>query len=775
MSLDTGDRLGRYAILAPIGAGGMGEVYRARDTELERDVAIKVLPEAVSQNPDRLERFRREAKAVARLSHPNILEIWDFGTEGDTTYAVTELLTGETLSARLESGSLGWRKAAEIGAAIADGINAAHRAGIVHRDLKPSNVFLTADGRVKVLDFGLARTIEAEESDGSRSPTVSNYTDPGSVLGTVGYMSPEQVRGEPAGQLSDIFSLGCVLYEMVCGRRAFLRDTAVETMNAILKEEPQDLRSLSGSLSPILAGSIGRCLEKRPEARFQSSQDLAFALRSAVQDDSGPVIRPTPEEKSIVVLPFDNLSPDPDQDYFADGLTEEIISDLAKVRAMRVISRTSAMQLKGTDKDLKTIGRELNVRYVLEGSVRRAGNNLRITAQLIEAQTDSHVWSDKYTGTLDDVFEIQEKVSRSIVDALELKLSSEESNTLAERPIDNPQAYDCYLRARAEYFRVAKDGLERARRTLEAGLELYGEDSYLYTGMAHVHLQYREYGYRMDDENLQKAADYTDKVVRMRPNAAEGHYLLGRIERYRGTYAVAVRHFERAFGVDPNHTDNLLFLGGAYSLQMGRQELGEHILSRVREIDPLAPLTLFCVGMSQMAAGQFDGAYSTFQQIVRLEPENWTAYVFITYILASQRRHDEVFDLIENISQCAPQDHITHWCVFFGHALRGNSIQAAAALTNEIREFVWKDPEIQRFGTAGFALLDERKQALDWLEHAIDCGWINYPLFAEIDPLLENIRGEERFKDLMDRIKPRWEDFEAGIDVSRLQPLGDGG
>jgi TolB-like protein len=292
MPLSAGDRLGRYEILGPLGAGGMGEVYRAHDERLDRDVAIKVLPEELAENPDRLARFEREAKAVAKLAHPNILEIHDYGREGDTTYSVTELLEGETLRERLEGGALGWRKAAETGAAIADGLGAAHEAGIVHRDLKPSNVFLTADGRVKVLDFGLARQHAVETHEGAtHAPTLSRPTDPGTVLGTVGYMSPEQVRGEPADHRSDIFSLGCVLYEMASGRQAFSRDTAVESMTAILREEPEDI-STSGIATPLdLAGSIQRCLEKRPESRFQSASDLAYNLRSLSSTSTPSMVR----------------------------------------------------------------------------------------------------------------------------------------------------------------------------------------------------------------------------------------------------------------------------------------------------------------------------------------------------------------------------------------------------------------------------------------------------------------------------------------------------
>jgi serine/threonine protein kinase/tetratricopeptide (TPR) repeat protein len=291
MPLSIGDRLGRYEILDPLGAGGMGEVYRARDTELDREVAIKVLPESVAGHPGRLARFEREAKSVATVAHPNILEIWDYGTDRGVAYAVTELLEGETLRDRLDGGGLGWRRAAEIGASIADGLATAHKAGIIHRDVKPSNIMLTADGRVKILDFGLARRRVFESGDReSGISTVAYDTTEGAIVGTVGYMSPEQVKGESVDGRSDIFSLGCVLYELVSGMRAFARDTAVETMAAILREEPEEIISITGVLVPVrFARTIERCLEKRPEARYQSASDLSYSLRTIAADSESSV------------------------------------------------------------------------------------------------------------------------------------------------------------------------------------------------------------------------------------------------------------------------------------------------------------------------------------------------------------------------------------------------------------------------------------------------------------------------------------------------------
>ena len=775
MSAEPGQMLSRYRVVEKIGAGGMGEVYRAHDKRLDRDVAIKVLPEAVARDPGRLARFEREAKTIARLSHPNILEIFDFGTEDEVTYAVTELLDGETLGERLESGSIGWRRAAEIAAAVADGLAAAHQAGVVHRDLKPSNVFVTHDGRVKILDFGLARTIEAAAAGDTKSPTVSRYTEPGSVLGTVGYMSPEQVRGAPADHRSDIFSLGCVLYEMIAERRAFARNTAAETMTAILREEPSDLGTLAPDGPPALANAVRRCLEKRPEARFQSGRDLAYVLRSVAQDESDPPAHAPSEEKSILVLPFTNLSADPENEYFSDGLTEEVIADLAKVRSLRVISRTSAMRLKGTDKPIEAISRALNTRYVLEGSVRKSGTDLRITAQLIDAPNDTHLWSEKYSGNLDDVFDIQEKVSRSIVDALELELNPEESRRLAERPIENIQAYECYLRARAEMLRGPEDGLERALRHLEVGLEIVGENVLLYTGMAEVYLQYYEYGFKTDERTLQNAAKYAGKVTELQPDSAERHYLAGRIERFRGTVLRAVRHFEKAFEINPNHTDNLLFLGAAYFCQVGKAILAEPFIKRIAEIDPLTPLTLFTLGNFQMMEGQLDRSLSTFQKIRRLEPENWFSMLWAVYVLAWQKKHDEACDLVDEMVRQGSHGYATEWCLFLKFALQGEKEKALEVLSDDAKRYFWNDPETTWLGASAHSLIGEKEEALDWLEHAIDRGWINYPLFSRNDPLLENIRGEERFKKLMDRIKPEWERFEARADLSGMPPASEGG
>ncbi|HEY6146474.1 MAG TPA: serine/threonine-protein kinase, partial [Thermoanaerobaculia bacterium] len=395
MPLAPGTRLGPYEILSALGSGGMGEVYRARDGRLERMVALKALPAHLAASADALARFEREAKAVAALSHPNILAIHDFGVENGTPYAVMELLEGATLGDRLSQSSISLRKSLEWGLQIARGLAAAHERGIIHRDLKPQNIFVTRDGLVKILDFGLARQDAAAGDDGSGDPT---GTQEGAILGTAGYMSPEQARGRPADHRSDLFSFGAILYEMLSGRRAFHKETAVETMVAILHEEPAPLSA--NDVPAEVEQIVSHCLEKAPEDRFQTARDLAFALQVADREtrfgrpdsDSTSAGRRAPSQKSsgvsvgppsIAVLPFRNMSADPAAEYFSDGMTEEIITALTGIPDLAVTARTSSFAFKGRDADVRQIGQELGVKTVLEGSVRQAGSRIRISAQLI--------------------------------------------------------------------------------------------------------------------------------------------------------------------------------------------------------------------------------------------------------------------------------------------------------------------------------------------------------------------------------------------------------
>ena len=460
MVLSDATRLGSYEILSPLGAGGMGEVYRARDGKLDREVAVKVLPDRLAADAEALSRFEREARAVAALSHPNILSIFDFGQDRGVFFAVMELLEGQTLREKLAAGPLPSRRAADYATQIAEGLSAAHARGVVHRDLKPENLFVTKDGYVKILDFGLAsrRPLNAagrEQAAASEHPRAKlNQTDvstafgtePGVVLGTVGYMAPEQARGEPADVRSDIFSFGAVLFEMLSGTRPFRRDSPAETLTAILRDEPPEMPEEVRHASPALERIARRCLEKDPDSRFQLARDLAFALEAIAGSPApGPsAIRTVGEtgerKRSVAVLFFKDLAGNPENAHLGLGLADSTITELALVKSLLV--RPTAAILRYRDRMItpEEAGRELGVEAVVDGSFQRSGSRLRVTVQLVSTSDGRSLWGSKIDTSLDDVFQMQDEVSRKIAEALEVELSPADERRLARaaRPSGKP-------------------------------------------------------------------------------------------------------------------------------------------------------------------------------------------------------------------------------------------------------------------------------------------------------------------------------------------------
>jgi serine/threonine protein kinase len=455
----------KYKILAELGRGGMGVVYKAKDTRLKRTVALKFLPAELTQDKEAKKRFIQEAQAAAALEHPNICTVYEVDEAEGQTFIAMSYIEGHSLKDKLQDGPIDVDGAKDIAIQVAEGLKEAHKKGIVHRDIKPANIMLDDEGRAKITDFGLAKLSWGVD-----------LTKPSTILGTVAYMSPEQAKGEEVDHRTDIWSLGAMLYEMLSGERPFKKSHEQALIHSILNDEPKPIAEIRANIPRQFEEIIYKALEKDTRTRYQSIQELMEDLKQSV-----PTTFPK-AEKSIVVLPFDDMSPGKDNEYFSDGLTEEVISDLSSIQSLRVISRTSAMMLKGTKKSMKTIGRELDVQYVLEGSVRKAGNNLRITAQLIDATSDAHLWAKKYSGTLDDVFDIQEKVSRSIVDALKLKLSPEENQRMSERPIENIKAYECYLKANAEISKYTEEGLNLGIRYLQNGLDILAQMPYFIRG-----------------------------------------------------------------------------------------------------------------------------------------------------------------------------------------------------------------------------------------------------------------------------------------------------
>ncbi len=628
-----GERLGPYEIVAAIGAGGMGEVWRARDERLGRDVAIKVLPAELASDPERVKRFEKEARATGTLNHPNILSIYDIGTYEGSPYLVEELLEGQTLREVLRGGPLPPRRAVEVAVQVAHGLSTAHGKGIVHRDLKPENLFVSAEGHVKILDFGLAKLTEVTAAAGEEreAETLVKSTELGVVLGTVGYMAPEQVRGMPCDHRADIFALGCVLYEMLSGRRAFKGPTPADTMSAILSKEPPPLVEAGGEVPASLQEIVSRCLEKRPPDRFSSAHDLALALQAASQAaPPGAILTRAPRLRRrwvligaavaaaallpltvalvfkvvgpghetqgakpprIVVLPFENLG-SPEDAYFAAGMAEEITSRLANVQGIGVISRTSAIQHDRTGKTVKQIGIDLGVDYVLEGSVRwehgqGKESRVRITPQLIRVADDTHVWADRYDRVLADVFAIQSEVAESAVKAMGVKLLPPEQTRLKEISTNDLEAYDLYLRGfellgRGETCEIFGAALEKFQAAVDR------DPGFAQALAITASMQLAMYWIGCDNrqEQLVKAKEAAERAVELRPDLAETHTALADYF-YRGLQDCqrALEEYATATSIQPSNSYALLGTGFVLRFQ-GRWAEAAEAWGKALELDP---------------------------------------------------------------------------------------------------------------------------------------------------------------------------------------------
>jgi non-specific serine/threonine protein kinase len=475
-----------------------------------------------------------------------------------------------------------------------------------------------------------------------------------------------------------------------------------------------------------------------------------------------PTERPSESEASIVVLPFDDISPSGDNEYFSDGLTEEIITDLSKVHVLRVISRTSAMKLKETDKSIQDIGRQLNVQYVLEGSVRKAGNDLRITAQLIDARDDSHVWAEKYTGTLDDVFDMQEKVSRSIVDALKVKLSPEEDLRISLRPIDNARAYEYYLRARKNIYMFTEEGLESALEHLQKGIDIVGDNALLYAGMGFVYWQYFNTGIKVDEGYLDKAEAYADKIFEMEPGSQHGHMILGLLEMTRGDPQQSINHFKHVLAFDPNNMDALHWLSVQYA-NVGRTSAAVPLLRRLEALEPLTDRSVVRTAWQSFVDGRFEEALNDVENFVATYPEYSDfvgARMIHILLLVYNRQFEDAVTMIDKFSMGLPRSYFSDMLLFMKYAMQKNKREALAIMTPEFETISRRDWQYAWMVAAAYALLSEKDIAVDWLESAVDRGFINYPFLSEYDPFLASLHGKERFEKLMERVESEWENFE---------------
>jgi len=659
-----GHTLGHYRIVEKIGEGGMGVVYRAHDERLDREVAIKVLPEEVAQSTDRLARFEREAKAVAALSHPNILEIFDFDTEGDVTYAVTELLEGETLREHLQTsrGPMPWRRVQEIGASVANGLGAAHGKGVVHRDIKPSNIFLCSDGRVKILDFGLAATHEAVDGEAETGSVEAPLTREGSVMGTVGYMAPEQVRGEPADHRSDIFALGCVLFEMLTGERAFKHDTNAETMAAILRDGPPALAETGVEVPPELEKTVRHCLEKNPEHRFQSAADIAFALDAGTAEPAVPaftseargpsrwlmpalatagilvmalgmVFGPEilerlgsqperPPIRSIAILPLENLTGDPEQAYFVDGLHEELIATFAQISGFdKVIAPTSVMGFRDSDTPVQEIGSQLGVAAVIAGSVRRSGKTVRATLQLIDARTEEHLWANNFDRELENILVLQTEVARAVADAVNLTLNRQEEARFARSDSVNHEAYEAYLMGNhLKGLGIVEQDVSKAIGFYQLAIEKDPDFARAYAGLAGGYntLALR---FRPAAEVMPLALEAALRAIELDEADGEAHAVLGNIKMaWEWDWAGADAAYRKALELQPNNT-RIHYYYSQFLASMLRFDEAVSNQHRAVELSPLSRRAQRNLGWVYWATRRYEEAATQLSKHIARYPD----------------------------------------------------------------------------------------------------------------------------------------------------------
>jgi serine/threonine protein kinase/Flp pilus assembly protein TadD len=725
----------------------MGEVYRARDSRLERDVAIKVLPEHLSQNPQALTRFMRETKALAALSHPNLLAIFDTGTENGMGYAVTELLDGESLRARLIKGAPPWRKAVEIGSSLAEGLAAAHSKGITHRDLKPENIFLTLDGRVKVLDFGLARV---EAAPASTSGDAETQTEAGTVLGTPGYMSPEQVRGTPAGPASDIFSLGCVLYEMISGRRAFPGQTPAETMSSILRDTPAELAASGAQVPAELDRLISSCLEKNSEQRFQSARDLAFHFKTILNAPSVPV----PSSRaidSIAVLPFTNASNDPDTEYLCDGIAESIMNSLTQIAQLRVTPRSTVFRYKGRDLDPQAAGRELNVRVVLTGRVIQRGETLVVGTELLDVQAGSQLWGERYNRKISDIFALEEEIARKISDSLRMKLSGEEKSRLVKRSTDNSEAYQLYLRGRHHWAKRTPDRVRKGIEYFQQAIEKDPSYALAYSGLADCYSILGIYSIVPSKEALAKAKAAAVAAVAFDEELAEGHASLGFIKAYLDwDWAGGEKEFQRALELNPGYWVAPYW----YALVLtssGRFEEAEQQIRYGIELDPLSPMIMHGAAMNSLAAGRYGEAVERCLKGLESDPDYFLLRYWLGLVYQMEKRHPEAIREFETAVELCGRG--VSWVVGAlggAHAAAGNRAEAMQIL-QELLDRAQRETIDFTSVAVIYTNLGDVGNALTSLEKACDARGMSGVL-VKCDPRFVPLHGEPRFQNVLKRM-----------------------
>jgi serine/threonine protein kinase/Tfp pilus assembly protein PilF len=711
--LMIGQTVSHYRITGKLGEGGMGVVYSAEDTKLQRPVALKFVSGGPTADPRARERLLQEARAASRLNHPNIATIYEVGEVDGSPFIAMEEVRGESLKHALLRGALPPAKLQEVASQMAEALNEAHRAGVLHRDIKPGNVMLDSKERVKILDFGLASFATREEGEAEES-FITRSTKQHTAGGTVPYMSPEQLRGETADARSDVFSMGVMLYECLTGRLPFQGETAIDTLHAILRQPYVPLRRMVPDISEGWERFFEKCLAKAPEQRFSSMESLLEAL----PQEEAPSTEP---EKSLAVLYLENLSRSEEEEYFRDGITEDIIIELSKIRGLHVFPRSAALAYRDKPATAPEIGRALNASHVLGGSLRRAGNRLRITAQLVETRTGHSVWAERYDRQLEDVFAIQDEIAQNIARALQVMLTEQEKRAIQRAPTADVQAYDFYLRGRQLFYQFRRKGLESARQMFARAIGIDSGYARAYAGVADCwSFLYMYHG--TSEGDLKEAEAASKKAVELDPESAEAHASRGVAVSLRRQYELAAEEFETAIRLNPKLFEAYYFYARARFAE-GKLEEAARLFERACRVSPedfQAPILLAQVyrslGREEDTHAAYQRALEVIEKNLRLHPDDPRALYFGAVSLCTMGERERGLDYARRALALDPDDPTVLYNVA--------CVYSQAGLINE---------------------------AIDCLEKSIALNWRQKD-WIENDSDLDPIRDHPRFRALLERL-----------------------
>ena len=739
-----GKTLSHYRVLESLAVGGMGEVYLAHDEHLNRDVAVKVLLPGSFSDPTARERFRQEAHVLSRLSHPSVATIFDFDTQDGIDFLVMEYVPGGSLQTRLIDGPLTLDEVLRIGIELGDALEDAHRRGFLHRDLKPGNVVLTASGTPKILDFGLARLLHEPASR-------TQLTRVGTVLGSLPYMAPEQLRGEADDLRVDLYAFGAILFEMTTGHRPFEKERDEALMFDILHSAPPSVRSLRPDAPIELDRVIAACLSKDAHLRPISAGAVSQSLRR-IRETAQRGTTPEPGRdviRSLAVLPLDNVSRDPAQEYFADGMTEALISDLSRLKALRVISRTSAMKYKGAQRALPDIARELNVDAILEGSVLLVGRRVRISVRLVSARTDEGLWTERYDGELEEVLDLQSRVASTVAHEIELQVTPREATQLARRQMVNPEAHIEYLKGRYASDAGSPQAVELSLLHFKRALEFDPDFAPAWAGIAHCHNIRASRGMAPPAVALEEARTAAMKALELDDTLAEGYAELGDTTAHEGDTGTGMRLLNQAIELNPGLRVAYTELGGLMYCS-GRFEEAQQIMLKALTLDPLSMITHTCVGDAYYYAREYERSVVYYRRAVEIDPRFDGAHTDLARSLEALGRFGEARTQYEEGRRhsggvAGPSFGLAHL-----EASMGNEAEARRMLDALIAERSTR--VVSAWGIAALhASLGNIDEAFRWLDTAIDERATGL-VFLRVHPRIDAIRSDPRFPALLRRL-----------------------